>query len=122
MSYEFLAQYAYVVLFVLTGALLVGVMLGAARLLREDHPGGEKAFSYECGNLPVGGPWIQLHIRYYAIALIFIVFDVETAFLLPWAVVFRRMGFQGLWAMMAFVGVLLLGLLYAWRKGDLDWV
>ena len=78
--------------------------------------------TYECGELPIGEPWIRFRVAYYIFALIFVVFDVEAVFLYPWAVIMRKLGVYGLVEMAVFVGILALGLAYAWRKGVLEWL
>ncbi len=81
-----------------------------------------KLDTYECGEVPEGEGWIQFNIRFYVIALIFIIFDVEVVFLFPWAVVFRDMGFLTFIEVFVFIAILLVGLAYVWVKGDLEWV
>jgi NADH:ubiquinone oxidoreductase subunit 3 (subunit A) len=82
----------------------------------------EKLTTYECGENPTGSAWIQFNIRFYVFALIFIVFDVEAVFLLPWAVVFRELGALALFEGLVFIAILVVALTYVWRKGDLEWV
>jgi NADH:ubiquinone oxidoreductase subunit 3 (subunit A) len=82
----------------------------------------EKLTTYECGENPSGPAWIQFNIRFYVFALIFIIFDVEAVFLLPWAVVFRELGLLAYIEGLVFIGVLVVALAYVWRKGDLEWV
>ncbi len=112
---------------VFTGFLLVGVVLAMLlvtipRWLAPRHPGELKSTTYECGEAPVGEPWIRFRVGYYVFALVFVIFDVEAALLYPWAVVARRLGIAGLVEMGVFIGILALGLAYAWRKGALKWV
>ena len=83
---------------------------------------GDKLDIYECGEIPEGSAWVQFNIRFYIIALIFIIFDVEVVFLFPWAVVFKEIGILALIEVMIFLGILIVGFVYVWRKGDLDWV
>jgi len=96
--------------------------LGISRLLAPHAPGGLKSEPYECGEQPVGPSWLQFNVGYYIFGLLFLVFDVEAAFLLPWAVVVREVGVAGLVEVAIFGAVLLVGLLYAWKKGALQWV
>ena len=117
-----LDQYANVLIFLGIGAFFVGFNLFLGSLLRPSNPYPEKLTTYECGEEPVGGSWIQFNIRFYVIALDFIIFDVEVVLLYPWAVVAMDFGWYGFGAMIIFVVVLLLGLAYAWRKGALEWV
>ncbi len=103
------------------------VALVMAYLLRPADLYEAKLLTYECGLIPWGEAWSKFFVRYYLIALIFVLFDVEAIFLVPWAVVYKRLSTTGglhLWPaveMAIFLGILLLGLAYAWRKGDLEW-
>ena len=103
---------------------LVGVgILAVARLLRvrarDDSP--LKRRTYECGEEPAGMAWMQVHARYYVVALLFVLFDVEAVFLFPWSVALRGLGSPGFFAAVGFIAVLMLGWLYAVRKGALEW-
>ena len=108
--------------FLVVGAVLAFILVSLPRWLAPREPGLLKASAYECGELPVGQPWIRFRIQYYVFALIFVVFDVEAVFLYPWAVIVRKLGIYGLVEMAIFIGILVLGLAYAWRKGALEWV
>jgi NADH-quinone oxidoreductase subunit A len=119
---EFLRSYLTVGIFGVAAVLMVGAMLGMGRLLRPVSPSVEKAIAYESGVDPVGVGWSQSQIRYYIFALLFVMFDVEAVFIFPWAVRLEALGVFGLVEMIVFIGVLALGLLYAWRKGVLRWV
>lgn len=107
--------------FVVIGALFVVVTVAASNTLSPTAPSEEKARIYECGSTPVGPPWVQFRIGYYVYALLFVVFDIETVFLYPWAVVYSRMGLFILVEMVVFVGILVVGLIYAWKEGALTW-
>ena len=104
------------------------IALGVAKLLRPHNPNPAKLTTYECGELPQGSSWIRFNVRFYLIALFFIVFDVEVIFLYPWAVVFKslfpvpELGALVFWEMVLFLSILTVGLAYVWAKGDLDWV
>src|SRR5689334_22211977 len=100
--------------------LMVGAMLGLGRLIRPNRPQAEKYVTYEAGSDPVGG-WGQSNVRYYVYALLFVMFDVEAVFIFPWAVHLEALGVQALVSMIVFIGILALGLVYAWRKGVLRW-
>ena len=116
-------QWAPVVVF-LAIALSVGfVTLLAARILsvRAKRPAETKLYNYECGEDPVHQAWIRFHPRYYVVALVFILFDVEAAFLIPWALNVRGLGSLALVEMFLFAAILLLGWIYALRKGALKW-
>ena len=119
---DFLAQHASILVFLaaVVASLLFALVLWAA--LRPSRFSEEKLTTYECGEDPVGSAWIQFNIRFYVFALIFIVFDVEAVFLLPWAVVFRKLGPLAFAEGLVFMAILAVGLAYVWRKGDLEWV
>lgn len=119
---EFLRSYLTVAIFGLIGIALVGAFMGLGRLLRPDHPTAEKLESYESGVDPTGDMWSQANIRYYVFALLFVLFDVEAVFIFPWAIRLETYGVFGLIEMGIFIFILLLGLIYAWRKGMLRWV
>ena len=108
--------------FLLVGTILAFLLVTLPRWLAPIEPGELKSRTYECGEEPIGAPWIRFRVAYYVFALLFVVFDVEAVFLFPWAVIIRRLGMYGLIQMAVFVGMLTLGLAYAWRKGALEWV
>ena len=93
-----------------------------SRVLRPQAPSSEKGVVYECGERPTGSPWIKFNVRFYVIALIFVIFDVEVVFLYPWAVIFRQLGLFAFLEMLVFLVILFIGLAYVWKKGDLQWV
>jgi NADH-quinone oxidoreductase subunit A len=118
-----LSSFAGVLLFMVVGIVFIAITLLIARLVRpkgKDSP--DKYIPYECGEVPVGSAWIQFNIRFYVIALIFIIFDVEIIFLLPWVVVFKSLGAFAFIEGLIFIAILVVGLAYVWRKGDLAWV
>lgn len=119
---EFLRSYLVVFWFGMIAILLASLLLGISVLIRPSNPTREKLLTYESGVDPVGEGWSQSQIRYYVFALLFVVFDVEAVFIFPWATQLERYAGFGLVEMGVFVGVLLLGLVYAWRKGVLRWV
>ncbi len=119
---EFLRSYLVVFWFGLIALLLASLLLGISVLIRPNKPNREKLLTYESGVDPVGEGWSQSQIRYYVFALLFVIFDVEAVFIFPWATQLERYAGFGLVEMGVFVGVLLLGLVYAWRKGVLRWV
>jgi len=122
----FLTAYSAVLSFaaVVIGFLAVNLIVWWA--IRPSRFSEEKLTTYECGENPTGSAWVQFNIRFYVFALIFIIFDVEAVFLLPWAVVFRRLSeTQGLLPYaegLVFIAILVVALAYVWRKGDLEWV
>ncbi len=93
-----------------------------AWLLGPKKPGRIKQQTYECGLETVGESWVQFKVQYYLFALLFVIFDIEIAFLLPWAVAHARLGLFALLEMVIFLGILVVGLVYAWRKGALEWI
>ena len=117
-----LADFATVLVFMVLGAVTVALMLGISRLLHPRNPTSVKLSTYECGEVPFGSSWVQFNIRFYVVALIFLIFDVEVALLYPWAVVFRRLGLLAFVEAFIFIVILLAGLAYLWKEGDLDWV
>ncbi|MDZ4170163.1 MAG: NADH-quinone oxidoreductase subunit A [Coriobacteriia bacterium] len=111
---------------VFTGFLLVALILGYVlvtipRWLAPKEPSAQKSRTYECGEIPVGEPRVRFHTGYYIFALAFVVFDVEAVLLFPWAVIMHKLGAVGLVQMGVFIAILMLGLVYAWRKGVLEW-
>ena len=119
---EFLRDYLTVIWFGAAALLLAGLLLGISAAIRPNKPNYEKLLTYESGVDPVGVGWSQSQIRYYVFALLFVVFDVEAVFIFPWATQLEYYGTFGLVEMGIFVFVLLLGLVYAWKKGVLRWV
>ena len=120
-------QFASVLVFLLLGALLVALMTGLSWFLRPHNPEASKLTTYECGEPPTGSAWINFNIRFYLVALIFVIFDVEVAFLYPVTVVFRDWvaDGRGLFALAEigiFLGILFVGLVYVWVKRDLEWI
>ena len=91
------------------------------KLVAPKSRAGERQLTYESGMEPIGGAWIQFNIRYYMFALVFVIFDVETVFLYPWAVAFNRLGLLAFIEALIFIAILLVALAYAWRKGALEW-
>ncbi|MGF1470487.1 MAG: NADH-quinone oxidoreductase subunit A [Rubrobacteraceae bacterium] len=115
--------YLYVGLFILLVTGFVAVVLVLARLIAPSSRGSvEKRSAYETGEASVTDPWRPFPVRYYVFALLFLIFDVEAAFLFPWAVIYRSLGLYGFVEMAIFVLILGVGLVYAWKKGALEWV
>ena len=115
-------DYFFVMLFIGLSAVFVLGGLGFSYLVAPHRPNKVKNSPYECGEKPVGHAWIQFNVGYYLFALLFLAFDVEAAFLYPWAVVLRKVGVVGLIEIGIFILILILGLAYAWKKGALEWV
>lgn len=120
-------SYGPVAVMVTFATLLALISLAMAWIIRPSDPYPEKQETYECGMSPIGEAWGQFYVRYYLIALVFVVFDVEAIFLFPWATVFKRLSAPSMMGAMPaaevgiFVLILLAGLVYVWRKGDLEW-
>ena len=119
---SFLRDYLTVVWFGAVALVLGGLLLGIASIVRPFKPTPAKLIAYESGVDPVGIGWSQSQIRYYVFALLFVIFDVEAVFIFPWAANIERYGTFGLIVMVAFIVLLLDGLLYAWKRGLLRWV
>jgi len=115
-------DFGTIFLFVIIGAVLLIAALLLAKILSPSKPSKNKLDTYECGEEAEGSAWVQFNIRYYVIALIFIIFDVEVLFLFPWSVVFKELGWLAFIEMSIFIIILIFGLVYVWRKRDLDWV
>ena len=120
-----LDQYIGVVLTFAFAAIIVGIMVSASmiisRLLGENRRTAVKDQVFECGNPPTGPARSRFSVRFYLVAILFIVFDVEVVFMYPWARIFRSLGVPGLVEMSVFIGVLALGLAYVWKRGALAW-
>jgi NADH-quinone oxidoreductase subunit A len=121
-SASYLASHSAILSFLLVAVGFVTVNLLLWKVIRPSRFSEEKLTTYECGENPTGSAWIQFNIRFYVFALLFIIFDVEAVFLLPWAVVFRQLGPLALVEGLVFIGILAVALAYVWRKGDLEWV
>lgn len=120
-------QFASVLVFFLLAAGFVAAMNGVAWLLRPRNPEAQKLTTYECGEPPTGEAWMNFNIRFYLVGLIFVIFDVEVAFITPVAVVFRNWvlhgrGWMALGEIGLFLAILFVGLAYVWAKGDLEWL
>lgn len=116
-----LPPYIYVIFFLLLGTGFVAAAFAVSWLFRPRAPSIEKCAPYECGEIVQGTSRVQFNIRFYLVALIFVIFDVEILFTIPWAVVFRELGMTAYLEMVVFIGVLAIGLVYAWKKGALEW-
>jgi NADH-quinone oxidoreductase subunit A len=116
-----LTEFGKIFVFFLTAIIFVVVALFVAKLIRPSRPTKEKLTTYECGENPEGSPWVKFNIRFYVVALIFLIFDVEVVMLIPWAVVYQQFGFVGFLLGAIFLILLGIGMAYEWRKGDLEW-
>lgn len=126
-----LTEFGKIFIYLIMGVFFVLFTFFLGWLVAPKNPNPEKLSSYECGEEPTGSSWIQFNSRFYVIALIFLLFDVEMVFIFPWATVFGqeslivadpRWGWLSLAEMFIFVGILLIGLVYVWKKGDLNWI
>jgi len=118
---KYVNSYVIVTVFLVLGIVFPIFVLWLGSKLRPHKPGPEKETTYESGNEPVGDSQIRFNVRYYVYALMFVIFDVETVFLYPWAVAYNQLGLFALVEMFIFVGLLLVGLVYAWKKKVLKW-
>jgi NADH-quinone oxidoreductase subunit A len=114
-------NFTLLVVVLLTAIALVGIALGIAKAISPRSYNLQKPEPYECGVPTRGNSWMQFRVGYYLFAILFLMFDVETVFLFPWAVIARNLGGAGLSAILFFLIILVLGLAYAWRKGALTW-
>lgn len=115
------SSYFPVLVFLVIACALSGIMLLVPFLLTKLKPDAEKLSPYECGFEPFDDARGQFDVRFYLVAILFIIFDLEIAFLFPWAVTLSEIGLLGFWSMMVFLAVLTIGFLYEWKKGALDW-
>ena len=116
-----LEQYFPILLFILFGLALGAVMLGVGRMVSPNRPDPEKLSPYECGFEAFEDARMKFDVRYYLVAILFILFDLEIAFLFPWAVVLPDIGHFGFVAMLLFLAILVVGFIYEWKKGALEW-
>jgi NADH-quinone oxidoreductase subunit A len=116
-----LGGYIPVLIFILVAALVPALALLVGRLLRPFRPHQNKLSPYECGVEPAGDARERFSVRFYVIAILFVIFDVETIFLFPWAVIYGHLALFGFVEMMIFLGILIVGYFYVWKKGALEW-
>jgi len=116
-----LTEFGKIFIFFLVAILFVVVVVFVAQLLRPNRKTKEKVMTYECGEDAEGSPWVKFNIRFYVVALIFLIFDVEVVLLIPWALVYKNFGLGGFLVGAIFLIMLGLGMVYEWRKGDLEW-
>jgi NADH-quinone oxidoreductase subunit A len=128
----YISEFGKVLLFIIAGFLFIGITLFVSRLIRPNRPNAEKLATYESGEEPISSAWTQFNIRFYIVALIFLLFEVEIVLLFPWSTVFADKGrieqTNGTWGWVAltegvlFILILAIGLAYAWVNGFLDWI
>lgn len=116
-----LTEFGKIFVFMILAGAFVGIAFFASMLIRPKRPSHEKDLIYECGENPEGSPWVKFNIRFYVVALIFLIFDVEIVLLFPWALTYKSFGVYGFATGAIFLLVLFLGMAYEWRKGDLEW-
>ena len=116
-----LEQYFPILLFILFGLALGALMLSVGRMVSPNRPDPEKLSPYECGFEAFEDARMKFDVRYYLVAILFILFDLEIAFLFPWAVVLPEIGYFGFIAMMVFLAIIIVGFIYEWKKGALEW-
>ena len=118
---ELLSAYLPIVIFIALAAVVGLGLLVAPFIIAIKNPDPEKVSAYECGFEAFDDARMKFDVRFYLVAILFIIFDLEVAFLFPWAAAFRDVGWFGFWSMMVFLGVLTIGFVYEWRKGALEW-
>ena len=116
-----LLEYLPILIFLGLAVALAGVIVLASYIIAKQRPDSEKASAYECGFEAFNDARSQFDVRFYLVAILFIIFDLEVAFLFPWAVALGEIGIFGFWSMVVFLGVLTIGFIYEWKKGALDW-
>jgi NADH-quinone oxidoreductase subunit A len=116
-----LAEYFPVLLFIVVGIVFGALLLGVGWFLGPRRPDSEKLSPYECGFEAFEDARMKFDVRYYLVAILFILFDLEIAFLFPWAVSLNDIGAFGFWSMMVFLAILVIGFIYEWKKGALEW-
>ena len=116
-----LQQYLPILLFIGIAAVICGVIVTASYLVAPQHPDVEKTSAYECGFEAFDDARHKFDVRFYLVSILFIIFDIEVAFLFPWAISLGQIGVFGFWSMMIFLVVLTIGFIYEWRKGALEW-
>ena len=118
---DLLVDYLPIVVFLGIAAGLALVIVLASFIVSKQKPDSEKVSAYECGFEAFNDARTKFDVRFYLVAILFIIFDLEVAFLFPWSIALGKIGFFGFWSMMMFLGVLTVGFIYEWRKGALEW-
>ncbi|PSC06401.1 NADH-quinone oxidoreductase subunit A [Alsobacter soli] len=118
---ELLVDYLPLVIFIGVSLVIAAALLVAPFIIAYKNPDPEKLSAYECGFNAFDDARMKFDVRFYLVSILFIIFDLEVAFLFPWAVAFKEVGVFGFWSMMTFLGVLTIGFVYEWRKGALEW-
>jgi NADH-quinone oxidoreductase subunit A len=118
---DYLINYLPVILFIVIATVLSLVIVVLPYLIAARNPDSEKLSAYECGFEAFGDARGKFDVRFYLVAILFIIFDLEVAFLFPWAITLGKIGLFGFWSMMVFLGILTIGFIYEWNKGALEW-
>jgi NADH-quinone oxidoreductase subunit A len=121
MATALLTEYLPIIIFLGVATGLAIMMVLTSFIVARQRPDAEKNSAYECGFEPFTDARSKFDVRFYLVSILFIIFDLEIAFLFPWAITLGKIGFYGFWSMMVFLGVLTIGFVYEWRKGALDW-
>jgi NADH-quinone oxidoreductase subunit A len=118
---EYLSKYSPILIFIVLAGVFGLVTLALSYLVQPKYPESEKLSVYECGSEPFSDSRMPFPVRYYVIAMLFVIFDIEVIFLFPWAITFDQLGVIGFIEMMIFIGLFVVAYIYAWRKGALEW-
>jgi NADH-quinone oxidoreductase subunit A len=121
MDNSLLIEYLPILVFMVIAAVIAGGAVAASWLVAKQNPDSEKLSPYECGFDAFSDSRTKFDVRFYLVSILFIIFDLEVAFLFPWAVTLGKIGMFGFWSMMIFLGVLTIGFVYEWKKGALEW-
>jgi NADH-quinone oxidoreductase subunit A len=121
MSNPLLVQYLPILVFLGIATIVAGAMIAASLVVGKQKPDAEKLSAYECGFEAFEDARSKFDVRFYLVSILFIIFDLEVAFLFPWAVSLGDIGMFGFWSMMVFLGILTIGFIYEWKKGALEW-
>ncbi|WP_029008452.1 NADH-quinone oxidoreductase subunit A [Azospirillum halopraeferens] len=121
MSNPLIIEYLPILVFLLIAVALSVVMVAGSYIVGPSAPDAEKVSPYECGFEPFEDARTKFDVRFYLVSILFIIFDLEVAFLFPWAIALGDIGMFGFWSMMVFLGVLTIGFIYEWKKGALEW-
>lgn len=121
MTNPLLTEYLPIIIFLAIAIGIAAAMLIASLLVAKQNPDSEKLSAYECGFEPFADARSKFDVRFYLVAILFIIFDLEVAFLFPWAIALGDIGMFGFWSMMVFLGILTIGFIYEWKKGALEW-
>jgi NADH-quinone oxidoreductase subunit A len=121
MTTSLMSEYFPILVFLAIAIVIAGAAVGASLVVGKQNPDSEKLSAYECGFDAFADARSKFDVRFYLVSILFIIFDLEVAFLFPWAVALKDIGMFGFWSMMVFLGVLTVGFIYEWKKGALEW-